>query len=99
MGRTVSGRDFKAGKEEYASEYYGVLLATLANGKRVPKTKSTISVSGSLLSKTASKARIVSHDQVFAPLFKKYAGKKAPTAEIFAQATGKSLESDNELSA
>lgn len=99
MGRTVSGRELKAGQEEYALEYGSVLLAKIAEGKRIPKTNDTLSVKESLISKTTSKARIVSHDEVFAPYFKKYAGKKAPTAEIFEIATGKTTNSESELSA
>ncbi len=99
MGRTLSPKDLQNGREEYAVEYGSVLLAKIAEGKRIPKTNDTLSVKESLISKTASKARIVSHDEVFAPYFKKYSGKKAPTAEIYEQAIGKTAKNESELSA
>jgi len=99
MGRTISSRELKAGLEEYAVKYNSTLLAQIAEGKRVPKTNDTLSVKESLISKTTSKARIVSNVELFAPYFKKYAGKKAPTAEIFEMATGKTAKNESELSA
>lgn len=83
MGRTVSGRELKAGQEEFAMGYNKVLLEMLAEGKRLPKSNDTLSVKETLVSKTASKSRIIEHDNVFAPEFAKYAGKKVPTAKIF----------------
>ena len=99
MGRTLSPRELQNGREEYAVEYSSVLLAKIAEGKRLPQSNNTISVKESLISKTRSKARIVSYDEVFAPEFKKYAGKKAPTAKIFEKCIGRTAKAESELSA
>ena len=99
MGRTVSGRELKAGREQYAINYGEVLLTKLAEGKRTPKSNDTISVKESLISKTASKARIINNNNVFAHQFEKYAGKKAPTAKIFEKCIGRTAKHENVISA
>ena len=99
MGRTVSGRELKAGQEEYAMQYSQVLLAKLAEGKRVPKSNDKISVKESLISKTTSKERIIENCNTFAPEFKKYSGKKAPTGKIFDKCIGRTAKNENVISA
>ena len=84
MGRTVSGRELEAGIKEFAERKQIRLFEEMAKGAHVPKEGAKlISVQESLISKTTKKAQILSWQEVFEPEFKKYAGAKAPTAEIF----------------
>ncbi len=99
MGRTLSSRELKNGREEYAAEYSSVLLAKIAEGKRIPQSNNTISVKESLISKTRSKARILNLEHYLAPEFKKHAGNKADTAIIFNKVIGKYAKNENTYSA
>ena len=49
MGRTLSPRELQNGREEYAIEYNSVLLAKIAEGKRLPQTNNTINVRETLI--------------------------------------------------
>ncbi len=99
MGRTLSPRELQNGREEYAVEYSSVLLAKIAEGKRIPQSNNTISVKETLISKTASKSRVLANEKLFEKEFKKFAGKKAPTAKIFERCIGRTAKVESELSA
>ena len=100
MGRTLSPKEMEAGIKEFAERKQIRLLEEMAKGPHVPKAGAeVISVQESLISKTTKKAKILSWQEVFEPEFKKYAGKKAPTAEIFERCIGRTAKSENTISA
>lgn len=97
---TISGQECQAWRSERYYNINNLMLEMVAKGKRVPKENVPIlSERESLISKTRSKAIVVSHDEVFAPEFKKYAGKYAPTDKIFEKVIGKTAKNETELSA
>lgn len=99
MGRTVSPEALREGKEEFAYQTNNLILEMLNNKHQAKDGVSHISVKESLISKTASKARILDYEKSFAPEFAKCSGKKADTARIFDKVIGRTKTNETVISA